>query len=323
MTNRQQDLAEQQFKNIQSFKGQKASDIIPAMQFMSASLGVSCDFCHTDDRASDEKKTKLAARKMIAMQKAINDQNFEGRMRVTCASCHNGHTHPSAVPPVLGSDLRPERSEEVKPDAVLAAYSKAVGADQLPEGSSLVMEGHGTAFTKETPIAAKFSGSKSWFDTKGADRSQQQGFNGTVAWFTTPKGVQQVPYQYAESFVLEKKIYAGAATLPKLTETRGATAKIDGKDMLVVSGTIEGEKTRATFYFDKQTGLLTRTLFSYPSILGNIVQTNDYMNYRRIGGIEVPMDIVNHSTEGDDSMHFRSGHLEKKTDPAEFEPPKS
>src|ERR1022692_2602519 len=122
-------LAETQFKNIQSFKGSKSSDVIPAMQFMSASLGVGCDYCHTEDRASDEKEEKKTAREMIAMQHDINARNFRGRNQVTCASCHGGHTRPVAVPPVEGAQVRARRSPDVKPEVVLAAYGKAVGAD--------------------------------------------------------------------------------------------------------------------------------------------------------------------------------------------------
>ena len=37
---------EQQFKNIQVLKGIPSDQLIPAMQFITASLGVECDFCH-------------------------------------------------------------------------------------------------------------------------------------------------------------------------------------------------------------------------------------------------------------------------------------
>lgn len=41
--------AEQQFKNIQVLKGAPADQVIPAMQFISSSLGVECDFCHVQN----------------------------------------------------------------------------------------------------------------------------------------------------------------------------------------------------------------------------------------------------------------------------------
>jgi len=39
-------LAEEEFKNIQALKGIPADQLIPSMQFIAASLGVECEFCH-------------------------------------------------------------------------------------------------------------------------------------------------------------------------------------------------------------------------------------------------------------------------------------
>ena len=41
--------AEQVYKNIQVLKGVPADQLIPAMQFITASLGVQCDFCHREN----------------------------------------------------------------------------------------------------------------------------------------------------------------------------------------------------------------------------------------------------------------------------------
>jgi hypothetical protein len=42
--------AEQGFKNIQALDGTPADQVIGAMQFISNSLGVECEFCHVLDR---------------------------------------------------------------------------------------------------------------------------------------------------------------------------------------------------------------------------------------------------------------------------------
>src|SRR6266550_2722642 len=63
---------EEAYKNIQVLKGAPADQLIPSMQFISASLGVQCDFCHemgAFDR--DDKKPKQTARKMMEMMFAI------------------------------------------------------------------------------------------------------------------------------------------------------------------------------------------------------------------------------------------------------------
>ena len=39
---------EEQYKNIQTLKGIPADQLIPTMQFITASLGVECGFCHVE-----------------------------------------------------------------------------------------------------------------------------------------------------------------------------------------------------------------------------------------------------------------------------------
>ena len=72
-------IAEDAYKNITTLKGIPAEQLIPTMQFISASLGVECDFCHVEHAfEKDDKKPKMIARKMIVMMTAINKDNFEG-----------------------------------------------------------------------------------------------------------------------------------------------------------------------------------------------------------------------------------------------------
>jgi hypothetical protein len=314
-------LAEAQFKNIVSFKGSKASDVIPAMEFMSASLGVSCDYCHTQDRASDEKRAKGTAREMIAMQRDINAKNFGGRNQVTCSTCHAGHEHPVAVPPVTGTDVRARRSPDVKTADVLTAYGKAVGGDASHPLGGLKLEG--TSMTKgaKSNLDVMYMGNKFVYSTHGGKMDRRMGFNGTMAWFSTPQGIQSVPLTYAESYVNQSTLFAGPDTLPKLDNPAGATANIGGKDMIVVTGAISGEKTRMSLFFDKKTGLLARTQYSYPTILGNIVQINDFADYKKVNGVQLPMTITNHTSEGDTVTHFNSVKSDGSLAASSFDPP--
>jgi hypothetical protein len=314
--------AEQQFKNIKSFKGAKASDVIPAMEFMSASLGVGCDFCHVADRSSDEKRSKGTAREMIAMQRGINEQYFGGRNQVTCASCHNGRTRPVSVPPVAGMEVRARMSSDVKPDDVLEAYGKASGAIQALRLKGLSLQGTSTERGVKSKYAATYLGDKFYTLTRDANGDVERGFNGTVMSFVTPKGKNVIPFEYAESSVRELALFSGPDSLPKLSNTRGATAKIGERDALAVSGTITGETVRATFFFDKQNGLLARATYSYPTILGNIAQVVEYSDYKKVDGGMVPMTVSIHSTNGDSLIHFTSATVDGNVDPIIFEPAK-
>ncbi len=141
---------EQRFKNIQVLKGVQADQLLPAMQFISASLGVQCEFCHVDNaREKDDKKPKLMARKMIEMELAINKDHFNGRQEVTCFSCHRGTLNPVSVPAI--PDEEPKRPlisggvigpEFPAADQIIDKYLAAVGgADALRKNTSRIMKG--------------------------------------------------------------------------------------------------------------------------------------------------------------------------------------
>src|SRR6202162_4040858 len=96
---------EQVYKNIQVLKGVPADQLIPAMQFITASLGVQCDFCHLENAFDkDDKKTKQTARKMMRMMFAINKDNFDGHKEVTCYACHRGSHKPVITPLISVED---------------------------------------------------------------------------------------------------------------------------------------------------------------------------------------------------------------------------
>ncbi len=114
--------AAQKYKNIQVLKDIPADQLIPSMQFITAALGVECEFCHVANPAGklefdkDDKEEKKTAREMMQMMFAINKNNFDGKRGVTCNTCHRGSPHPQAIPAILaeasqagsdGSDARP------------------------------------------------------------------------------------------------------------------------------------------------------------------------------------------------------------------------
>jgi len=126
--------AEEQFKNIQVLKGIPAEQLIPTMQFISASLGVECEFCHEPKAFDkDDKKTKQTARKMMEMMFAINKDNFEGHREVTCYSCHRGNAHPQAIPAVATEPASAAQPQHREAEAAQTETKENSGptADQL------------------------------------------------------------------------------------------------------------------------------------------------------------------------------------------------
>jgi len=154
--------AAQEFKNIQNLKDIPADQLIPTMQFITASLGVECEFCHVERAPEkDDKKEKKFARHMIEMQTNINKDNFEGKRWVTCYSCHRGAAKPISVPIISAEEKMPETRPETatdksaypKPAALFEKYLAAVGgADALAKVTSRVQKGFVTFGNPKPPI---------------------------------------------------------------------------------------------------------------------------------------------------------------------------
>jgi hypothetical protein len=76
------------------------AELMPTMMAFRVALGEKCDFCHVaGDFASDEKPTKDIARKMIMLARDINSKFPDGKMHVTCYTCHRGAEEPLTAPP--------------------------------------------------------------------------------------------------------------------------------------------------------------------------------------------------------------------------------
>jgi photosynthetic reaction center cytochrome c subunit len=83
--------------------------LMETMQAFRVALGVRCDFCHVQgDFASDDKPHKEIARKMIVMAREINAKFPDGKMHVTCYTCHRGAEEPATHP---AEAMHPEHAE--------------------------------------------------------------------------------------------------------------------------------------------------------------------------------------------------------------------
>jgi len=96
---------EQTRTNIKVLTGMPDSQLIPVMNFISASLGRRCNFCHITDKgregyALDDKPEKNTAREMIKMVLTLHKQSFPGASEISCFTCHRGQNHPVSVPPL-------------------------------------------------------------------------------------------------------------------------------------------------------------------------------------------------------------------------------
>ncbi len=291
--------AEQVFKNIQVLKGTPANQIVPTMQFISNSLGVECEFCHvrgTFDK--DDKKPKQTARQMIQMQMAINRDNFKGEREVTCFSCHRGSHDPVGVPII--SDAEPKRPEPEKAetavlptaDEILSKYVQAVGgAAALEKINSRVEKGTINFGGQQFPIEvlAKAPNKRiSLVHMPAGDNITA--FNGHAGWVGSPgpRPPREMTEQENEAFGFDSTFYLPTELKKMFAQFRVRPAeKIGSHDVVQVIGANPG-KAPMRLFFDKESGLLVRSIRYADTPLGRNPTQVDYADYRAESGVKIP-----------------------------------
>ena len=68
------------------------------------------------------------------------------------------------------------------------------------------------------------------------------------------------------------------------------TEKIGDRETYIVASRIDPNRT-LRFYFDTQTGLLLRELFTTKTMLGPLPEQVDFEDYRDVGGVKLPFTI--------------------------------
>ena len=131
--------AETQYQNVQVLKGMTAGELHDAMDYIEGALGVGCGHCHVRPFEKDDKPEKEIAREMIRMVAAINRDNFDGRMVVTCATCHQGRPKPLAFAVPGPAPVSPQAfvRDEAPPDEHAPPGERA-GAAWLPPAGPVV-----------------------------------------------------------------------------------------------------------------------------------------------------------------------------------------
>lgn len=90
--------------NLKVLQVKTGSEVSQIMRTFTAGLGVQCVYCHQQGNfASDENPKKEIARHMIQMTKRINAEFPDGKLRVSCYTCHRGEAEPkTAAEPKAG-----------------------------------------------------------------------------------------------------------------------------------------------------------------------------------------------------------------------------
>ena len=303
--------AAQAFKNIQVLKDIPADELFPSMQFITASLGVRCDYCHVEHAFDkDDKRPKRSARKMMLMMFAIDKDNFGGHTVVTCYSCHHGSTHPVSIPiiaeagatmPALaatmngggGMSAAASAAALPKPDQLIDKYVQAMGgAEAFQKIASRVEKGTLSGFGgHEFPIEIDAKAPYKRMSVVQMPRGQSiTAYDGQSGWMgemgRPPRPMSSIDLPAAR---LNADFYFPLHIKQDFTRLRVVrTEKVGNEEAYLMMGFTQGQPP-VQLYFDAQSGMLIRMVQYQPTPLGsNPIQT-DYADYRDEVGIKVPL----------------------------------
>ena len=329
-------MAEDVFKNIQALKGTPADQLIPAMQFISASLGVECGFCHVHGKMDlDDKKPKKTARDMIAMTSEINKSHFKGHREITCNSCHNGAEHPKGIPPVAETDVVQERGEHAggpppaaatapSADPILEKYVAALGgADAIQKVTSRVEKGKLLAGGHEMPVEVI---SKSPYKlvsvTHMSNGDSVTAFDGAAGWMGYPgRPPRDMSAGEADAAKLDADLQFALHLRETFSEFHvGRPEKIDDAQCVTLIGIRKGQPP-VRLWFDAGSGLLVRMVRYAETPLGRNPTQIDYSDYREVEGVKTPLKWTLARPDGRVTIQVADVQQNVPVDDARFEKP--
>jgi hypothetical protein len=299
------------------------SQLVPLMNYMAASLGVRCNFCHVNkngqwDYPADEKEEKQVARKMITMTINLNKTEFNGNPEVSCYTCHRGRNQPVSVPvlplavpsprpqgpagPAAGQGAATPSPTPAPPtaDQILAKYLSALGGQAaIDKLKTAVMKGtytgaNGAAIPYEVEMVAP---DKFHILVTTQQGTVERAFDGAVGWEKDGRGVAALPTNTLEALKQMFLFYSNVRLKEHFTSLRvGRREKIGDREVIAVSGRT-ADNRREQLYFDAETGLLVRRIRYTQTIIGIIPEQTDFEDYRDVDGVKFPFTVRVSSVE--------------------------
>jgi hypothetical protein len=338
-------MSDQAFKNVQVLKGIPVDEFMGTMGLFSAALSVCCAECHTgagtsDAKWEDDPPRKRTARRMVQMVTAINRDNFGGRQVVTCWTCHRGSQSPLVTPsldkiygePVIDPpDVLPRAtSGEPSVDEIFDKYIQALGgAARLAALTSYAAKGTSVPFGdvvavgRATEIYAKAPNQLVTI-VHQQEGDMARSFDGRQGYFLLPLTViEEYPWTGAllEGAKLDAELAFPGRIKEFLTNRRVSyPSTINGRDVRVVQGTGAAGLV-ATFYFDKESGMLLRMARYAASAMGRVPTQIDFSEYRPVAGVMIPYRWSYSWLSGREDFTLTDVQPNVAIDPAKFGKP--
>ena len=312
---RQEKTLGQTGKNVKVLTDLPESQTFLVMNFMSASLGVRCDYCHVhegDDKwvwESDAKPTKLTARRMMRMQIDINRGNRDilgtSGVAVTCFTCHRGQTKPANSPTLpiaptqaaFDAGAKKPAPVEALPtvEQILDKYVAAIGGraaierlnTRVSKGTQVIWDG------TEFPFETTQKSPDKYLDvtTRPNNVVVTIGFDGTAAWLQGPRGLRDLGGSQLADLKRDADL-RGDLRLRELYPDMSVAGKerIGERDAYVIVSRIS-DKRLERLYFDARTGLLLRIAATTETPLARLPEETVFEDYREVDGVKLPFVV--------------------------------
>jgi hypothetical protein len=312
---RQEQTVDQTRKNIQVLKGLPESQLFLLMNFMSASLGRRCDYCHVNEGGdkwvweSDAKSEKVAARRMMRMQIDINRGNRDilgaSGVAVTCFTCHRGQTKPANSPAlpinITQADLdagekKPAPAETLPTvEQILDKYVAAVGGraaveklkTRVSKGKEVIWNG------TELPFETYQKAPDKSLDvlTRPGNVVVNVGFDGAAGWLQGPRGLRDITGAQLAQMRRDADFYSDLHMRERYREMAVAgREKVGERDAYVIVSRVSDKRTER-LYFDAQTGLLLRVAATTETPLARLPEETVFEDYREVDGVKIPFTV--------------------------------
>lgn len=338
-------MSDDVFKNVQVLKGIPVNEFMETMGFFSASLSYNCTDCHVPAsleswaKYAEDIPTKRMARNMIQMVNAFNKANFGGRRVLTCYSCHRGAGIPKNIPSLAEQYSAPiDDANEVEivdqspqgpsVEQILDRYIRALGGEQqLAKLTSFAAKGTYVGYdTDSQKVPAEVIGkapAQRTLIVHGRLGDSTTAFDGRDGWIAGPDkpvpvlklpagpDLDALKFDAVLSFPggINQALSQWRVGFPEIT--------INDRKVEIIQATTDS-RSRIKLFFDKESGLLVRSVRFVNTVVGIVPTQVDYSDYREVSGVKMPFRWTVTWTDGRSTVQLDNVQPNVAIDDAKF-----